>query len=58
VAEPPGRRAGPAPGPHGQVVNVQEQLPVYVLEEDAVRERLIDAGSGLFLLPGILLEYD
>jgi hypothetical protein len=29
-----------------------------VLEEDAVRERLIDAGSGLFLLPGILLEYD
>jgi hypothetical protein len=29
-----------------------------VLEENAVRERLVDAGSGLFLLPGILLEYD
>jgi hypothetical protein len=29
-----------------------------VLEGDAVRERLIDAGSGLSLLPGILLEYD
>jgi hypothetical protein len=27
-----------------------------VLEEDAVRERLVDAGSGLFLLPGILVE--
>jgi hypothetical protein len=43
---------------HGQVVNVQEQLPVYVLEEDAVRERLVDTGSGLFLLPGALVEDD
>jgi hypothetical protein len=41
---------------HGKVVNVQEQLPVYVLEEDAVRERLVDTGSGVFLLPGALVE--
>jgi hypothetical protein len=37
-------------------VNVQEELPVYVLGEDAVRERLVDAGSGLFLLPGALVD--
>lgn len=43
---------------HGKVVDVQEQLPVYVLEEDAVRERLVDTGSGLFLLPGVLVEDD
>jgi hypothetical protein len=28
VAEPPGRRAGPAPGRHGQVVNVQSNCPL------------------------------
>jgi hypothetical protein len=27
-----------------------------VLKEDAVRERLVDTGSGLFLLPGILAD--
>jgi hypothetical protein len=41
---------------HGQVVDVQEQLSVYVLEEDAVRERLVDTSSDLFLLPSALLE--
>jgi hypothetical protein len=58
VAEAPGRGATRLRALHGQVVNVQEQLPVYVLEEDAVRERLVDAGSGLFLLPGVLVEDD
>jgi hypothetical protein len=27
-----------------------------VLKEDAVRERLVDTGSGLFLPPGILAD--
>jgi hypothetical protein len=29
-----------------------------VLKEDAVRERLVDTGSGLFLLPSVVLEED
>lgn len=41
---------------HGKVVDVQEQLPAYILEEEAVRERLVDTGSGMFLLPGILAD--
>lgn len=35
-----------------------EQLAAYVLEEDAVRQRLVDTGSGLFLVPGALVDDD
>lgn len=41
---------------HGKVVDVHEQLPAYVLEEDVVRERLVGTGPGLFLLPGLLVD--
>jgi hypothetical protein len=56
VAEPPAEERTRLRALHGKVVNVQEQLPVYMLEEDAVRERLVDTGSGVFLLPGVLVE--
>jgi len=31
-------------------------MPVYVLEEDAVWEPLVDTGTGLFLLPGVMVD--
>jgi hypothetical protein len=48
--------SGPGSGPARPGRQRPEQLPAYVLKEDAVRERLVDTGSGLFLLPGILAD--
>jgi hypothetical protein len=48
--------SGPGSGPARPGRQRPEQLPAYVLKEDAVQERLVDTGSGLFLLPGILAD--